>query len=156
MVGDGDEVALLVVGVDAAGGVGDDESLAAEEAEDAGGEGDLGEGVALVGVDAALHDGDGNSGDGAEDEVAGVALDGGAGEVGDLGVGDADGILDLGGEVAEAGAEDDADGWSDIRPRCGCSRRRIGRCCKRSVIDVACASVVSLCAWGYPPCPRLK
>ena len=89
VVGDGDERALLVAGVDAAGGVGDDEGFAAEEAEDAGGEGDLGEGVALVGVDAALHDGDGDAGDGAEDEVAGVAFDGGAGEVGDLGVGDA-------------------------------------------------------------------
>ena len=42
MVGDGDEGALRVAGVDAAGGVGDDEGLAAEEAEDAGGEGDLG------------------------------------------------------------------------------------------------------------------
>ena len=109
MVGDGDEGALLVAGVDAAGGVGDDEGLAADEAEDAGGEGDLGEGVALVGVDAALHDGDGDAGDSAEDEVAGVAFDGGAGEVGNLGVGDAGGAADVVGEVAEAGAEDDAD-----------------------------------------------
>ncbi len=30
-------------------------------------------------------------------------------------VGDADCLLDLGCEVAEAGAEDDADGWSDVR-----------------------------------------
>ena len=82
VVGDGDERALPVAGVDAAGGVGDDEGFAAEEAEDAGREGDLGERVALVGVDAALHDGDGDSGDGAEDEVAGVALDGGAGKWG--------------------------------------------------------------------------
>ena len=62
MIGDGDEQALLESGADASGGVGDDEGLAAEEAEDAGGEGDLGDGVALIGVDAALHDGDGDSG----------------------------------------------------------------------------------------------
>ena len=92
MVGDGDEGALPEVGVDAAGGVGDDEGVAAEEAEDASGEGDLGERVALVGVDAALHDGDGDAVDGAEDEFAGVAFDGGEGEVGDFGVGDAEGV----------------------------------------------------------------
>ena len=101
--------ALFVAGVDAAGGVGDDEGFAAEEAEDAGGEGDLGEGVALVGVDAALHDGYGDSGDVAEDEFAGVAFDGGLREVGDVGVGDGGGVFDLRGEVAEAGAEDDAE-----------------------------------------------
>ena len=110
MVGDGDQRALPVTGVDASCGVSDDESLAAEETEDAGGEGDLGEGVALISMNAALHDGYGDLGDGAEDEVSGVALDGGAGEVGDLGVGDAEGGLDLGGEASETGAEDDADG----------------------------------------------
>ncbi len=83
VVGDGDEGAGGVGGVDAAGGVGDDEGGAAEQAEDAGGKGDLRHGVALVGVDAALHDGDGDAGDGAEDEVAGVAFDGGLREVGD-------------------------------------------------------------------------
>ncbi len=67
MVGDGDDGSLAVAGVDASGGVGDDESLDAEETEDAGGEGDLRHGVALVGVDAALHDGYGDSGDGSED-----------------------------------------------------------------------------------------
>jgi len=113
VVGDGYERALLQGGADAAGGVGDDEGLRAEEAEDAGGEGDLGDGIALVGVDAALHDGYGDAGDVAYDEMAGVADDGGLGEVGDVGVGDGGGGFDVGGEVAEAGAEDDADGWSD-------------------------------------------
>jgi len=115
VVGDGDERALCVAGVDPAGCVGDDESFAADEAEDAGREGDLGEGVALVGVDAALHDGDGDSGDGAEDEVAGVAFDGGAREVGNLGVGDSGGAADVVGEVAEAGAENDADVGFQVR-----------------------------------------
>ena len=75
----------------AAGGVGDDEGGAAEEAEDAGGEGDLLHRVAFVGVDAALHDGYGDAGDGAEDELAGVADDGGERPVGDVGVGDGGG-----------------------------------------------------------------
>lgn len=67
VVGDGHDGSLTVAGVDAACGVGDDELADAEETEDAGGEGDLGHGVALVGVDSALHDGYGDSGDGAED-----------------------------------------------------------------------------------------
>ena len=50
-----------------------------------------GHGVALVGVDAALHDGYGDAADGAEDELAGVADDGGERPVGDVGVGDGGG-----------------------------------------------------------------
>jgi hypothetical protein len=57
-----------------------------------------------------LHDGDLDAGDAAEDELAGVAGDGGERPVGNVGVGDGSGVLDLGGEVAEAGAEDDAEG----------------------------------------------
>ncbi len=110
MVGDGYEGALWDVVADAAGGVGDDEGGAAEQAEDASGEGDLRERVAFVGVDAALHDGYGDAADGAEDELAGVADDGGERPVGDVGVGDGGGGFDLGGEVAETGAEDDAEG----------------------------------------------
>ena len=109
VIGDSNEAALLVAGVDASGGVGDDEGFRAEQTEDAGGEGDFGERVAFVGVDAALHDGDGNSGDGAENELAGVAFDGGLREVWDVGVGNGGGIFDLRREVAEAGAEDDAE-----------------------------------------------
>ena len=67
VVGDGDDSSLAVAGVDAAGGVGDDEVADAEETEDSGGEGDLRHAVALVGVDTALHDGYGNSGYGSED-----------------------------------------------------------------------------------------
>ena len=78
MVGDGYERAVGAGGADAAGGVGDDEGVVQpSSAEDADGEGDLGHGVALVGVDATLHDGDGNAGDRAEDELAGVADYGG-------------------------------------------------------------------------------
>jgi len=105
---------LLVAGVYASGGVGDDERFAADEAEDASGKGDRGEGIALVGVDSALHDGDGDAGDGAKDEMAGVAFDGGAGEVGNFGVGDASGSANVVGEVAEAGAENDTDVGSEV------------------------------------------
>ena len=115
VVGDGDERALFEGGADATGGVGDDEGLAPEEGEDAGGEGNLVDWVALVGVDAALHDDDGDATDGPEDEVSGVALDGGCREVGNLRVGHAYGGLDVGGEVAQARAQDDADSWEDVR-----------------------------------------
>jgi hypothetical protein len=109
VIGDGDQRALPETGVDASGGVGYDESFAAEQAEDASGKCDFADVVTLVGVNTALHDGYGDFVDGAEDKVSGVALDGGGGEVGDFGVGDANGVFDLSGEVAEAGAEGDAD-----------------------------------------------
>ncbi len=115
VVGDGDDGSLAVSGIDASGGVGDDEAPDSEDAEDAGGEGDLGHGVSLVGVDATLHDGYRDAGVGAsyrpEDKLAGVADDGGLGEVGDFCIGDDGGFLHLRGEVAEAGAEDDAEDW---------------------------------------------
>jgi hypothetical protein len=116
VVGDGDERALLQVGADASCCVGDDEGLAAEETEDAGGEGDLGDGIALIGVDAALHDGYCDPSDCAQDEVAGVTHDGRPWEVWDVGIGDARGVFDVGGEVPKAGAEDDADRWEKRRP----------------------------------------
>src|SRR6185312_4707793 len=90
VVGDADEAALRVGPVDAAGGVGDDERLAAEQAEHAHGERHFGHCVAFIRVHAALHDGDGDSGDSSDDELALVAFDGGAREVRDLGVGDDD------------------------------------------------------------------
>ena len=61
-------------------------------------------------MDAALHDGYGDAADGAEDKLAGVANDGGKRPVGDVAIGDGGGGFDLGGEVAETGAEDDAEG----------------------------------------------
>ena len=82
VVGDADEFAGGEGGADAAGGVGDDDGADAEERKDAHGEGDFVHGVALVGVDAALHDGYGNAGEGAKDEATGVAGDGGLGKWG--------------------------------------------------------------------------
>ena len=75
-------------GIDSAGSVGDDERAAAEERQHAGGEGDLGGGVALIKVHAALQHGDRRGGNMAEDEAACVADDAGGGEVRDVGIGD--------------------------------------------------------------------
>ena len=158
MVGDGDDGALRECGADASGGVGDDEGLATEEAEDAGGEGDLIHAVALVGVDAALHDGYGDACDGAEDEVAGVADDGGLREVWDVCVGDAGGGFDVSGEVAKTGAENDAKGWKEwsfVADVVGCCMRfavevgRLGGLGHR----VLCVSRFRF--WGVPPSPLL-
>ncbi len=113
VVREDNEASLGVGCVDPPGGVGDDEGLAAEETEDACREGDLRHGVTFIGVDAALHDGYGDACDRSEDEFAGVSGDGGLGETGDVGVGDRRGVLNLGGEVAEAGAENDAEDRGD-------------------------------------------
>ena len=115
MVVDGDQLPYGERGPDASGGVGDDERGTAKEAEDARGEDDVGDGVALVGVDAALHDGDRDAADAAQDELAGVADDGGLREVRDLGIGDGDGVVDLVGKLAEAGAEDNAECRGETR-----------------------------------------
>jgi len=61
-------------------------------------------------MDAALHDSYIDAVDDAEDELAGVALDGRERPAGDIGVGDRGGVFNLGGEVAEAGAKNDAEG----------------------------------------------
>src|ERR1700722_16248913 len=103
MVADGDERAFPEAGVDAPGGVGDDEFVAAKHAEDSGGVSNLGEWVALVGMDAALHNGDDNPADGADDKFAAVAFHGGERPAGDFVVGNDGRIFDLRGEVTEAG-----------------------------------------------------
>ena len=95
VVADADQGSGSPDGVDAAGGVGDDEGLAAEQAEDAGGKGDFGEGATFVEVRAALQDGDWLSGDGTEKEMSGVAGDGWPGKVGDFLVRDDGGVCDL-------------------------------------------------------------
>jgi hypothetical protein len=102
-------------------------------------------------VDAALHDGDGDARDGAEDEVAGVAFDGGAGEVGNLGVGDASGSADVVGEVAEAGAEDDADVGGKVRRGADVVGGGLG-----VAVEIGHRWSCSACSFarGYPPIAR--
>ena len=108
MVGDADQAALTETLVDSASGVGDDEAGATEQREDPRGEDDLGHWVAFVSVDAALHHSDCHSAYRPEDQLAGVALHRGERPAGDVGVRDGRGVLDLRCEVAETGAEDDA------------------------------------------------
>ena len=146
VVGDGDDGALCEGGADASGGVGDDEGLRAEETEDAGGEGHLVHAVALVGVDSALHDCDGNAVDVAEDEMAGVALDGGLREVGDVGVGDARGGFDVGGEVAQTGAEDDAESRLERSPAADVVD--CGLCLAEEVVRFVCLGHRDPCSFG--------
>lgn len=74
VIGDGNQRALLITGVDASSSIGDDEGLAAEQTEDADGEGNLGRGVSLIGMSTTLHNNYRNSGDMTKDEFAGMAF----------------------------------------------------------------------------------
>lgn len=106
LVGDEHQVPGLEVPVHPAGGVGDQEGLAAQQAEDPDGVADLLVGVALVVVDPALHHCHRLAGQGAEDQLPLVSRGGGGLKVGDGGVGDGDGVLHQVPQVAQAGAQD--------------------------------------------------
>ena len=58
VVADEDERALLIIEIDAAGGIGEDDGADAHASEDAHGEDNLLRRIAFVEMDAALHDGD--------------------------------------------------------------------------------------------------
>ena len=109
MVGDDHDVGDVEGGVEAAGGVGEDNLFDAELAEHLDGEGEGLHGVALIVVEAAAHDEDGGAVEGAEDEGAAMSLYGGDGEVGDVFIGDFLTVLDFFYETAESGAEHDGD-----------------------------------------------
>ncbi len=102
MVADGDERALRVCGVETAGGVGQDQRSAAEQTENAGGEGDLVHRVALVGVHAAGHHGNLSATDCPQDELPRVTFHGGLRPVRDVCVGDDGGCFNMLCEVAKA------------------------------------------------------
>ena len=107
MVGDDHDVGDVEGGVEAAGGIGEDDLFDTELAEHLDGEGEGLHGVAFVVVEAAAHDEHGGAVEGAEDEGAAVALHGGDGEVGNVLIGDFLAVLDFLHEAAEAGAEHD-------------------------------------------------
>ena len=116
----------LEVPVHPAGGVGDQEGLAAQQAEDPDGIADLLIGVALVVVDPALHHCHRLAGQGAKDQAPCVP---GAVEVlkwGDGGVGDGDGVLHQVPQVAQAGAQDQGPPWAGSPPAWPGGRRRSG------------------------------
>ena len=107
VVGEQDQLALLEIQPDAAGGVGDHQGGDSQAPQDAYRKGDFFRGISLVGVDAALHDRDRRAGDGADDQAAAVAFHGGLREMGDGRVGNGDRLLDPLRERAQAGAEHD-------------------------------------------------
>ena len=71
--------------------------------------------------------------------LPGVAFDGGAREVRDLGVGDDDGVLDLRGEAAEAGAEDDAERRLEVGPE-----EDVRECLRDAGVEVGFAVLIRL------------
>ena len=115
VVGDDHDLAGLVVHVDGAGRVGEDEDLDPETSQHAHGKDDLVEPIALVVVHTARHDGHRHRAAVAEHELAAMPGRGRGGEVRHLGVGDAGGALEGRGERAQAGAQHHPDGrteWS--------------------------------------------
>ena len=106
VIGEEHQLAHVPVGVDAAGGVGDEERLCAEQAHDAHGVSRLGHGVALVAVHPALHDRDASAAERAEHEAALMTGGGGGTEMGHLAVIDENRVFHGVAEVAEPAAED--------------------------------------------------
>src|SRR5215472_9649460 len=117
MVADGDQSATAVAGIDAACSVGHYNSLDSHAGEDTNRKGDLLCGIAFVKMDAALHSSDGDACQVADHEISGVTDGGAARESGNLDVGYADSMMELVGEPAEAGAEDESDACAKWRAR---------------------------------------
>ena len=106
MVGDEHQIAGLPLGVDTAGGVGDDELRAAQQGEHPHRIGDLFIAVTLVVVHPALHDGHVLALELTEDQLALVAGGGGSLEVGDVLIRDGNGVFHLVAQEAQTGAQD--------------------------------------------------
>ena len=115
----------LPVQVHAAGGVGDYQGVAAQQAEHPDGVGDLLIGVALVVVHPALHNSHLLALQGAEHQLALVAGGGGDLEMGDVLVRHGDGVFHHVAQVAQAGAQDQGHlGGTEVRQlgQDGCRR----------------------------------
>ena len=100
--------------------------------------GHLRHGVAFVGMNSSLHDCDRDSPDRAQDKLAGVPGDRRLRKVRDLRVGDGHGILDLRGEVTEAGAKDECELWPQRETRADKVSRDLGLricVCHRVIFD---------------------
>ena len=108
MVGDDHQVAHAERGIDPARSVRHEEVFDAQLLHDAHRESHLLHRVALVVVEAPLHGHDLAALDRAEDHTPLVPLDGRNGETRDIFVFDGECSVDLIGETAQAGAEDDA------------------------------------------------
>jgi hypothetical protein len=127
VVANQDQRALLIVEIDSAGGVGEDDGADSHASEDAHGEGDLLRRVTFVKMHAALHHGHGDGGRFADDHLSGVADGGGTREGRDFGVWDFCRVGERIGEAAEAGAEDEADARAQRRFVAGQIGRRFRR-----------------------------
>ena len=106
VIGEEHQLTHVPVGVDAAGGVGDEERLCAEQAHDAYGVSRLGHGVALVAVHPALHDRDAPAAERAEHEAPLMTGGGGGTEMGNLAVIDENRVFHGVAKEAEPAAED--------------------------------------------------
>ncbi len=109
VVGDGDQRRRRPVQLEAAGGVGDEQRLAAEALERVDRDAHGGGVAALVIMAAALEERDPFAFDRADDEPPGVALDARHGKAGKLRIADLDGVRRFLGERAEARTEHDAE-----------------------------------------------
>ncbi len=112
--------------VERAAGVGDDEAGRPQALDDPDGKGHLIERIAFVIMEPAFHGRDGDAADRPQNHLPRVGGDGGFGKAGDFRIGNGDCVFDLPGDVAEAGAEDDA-----------CPDREIGLCadCLDRLVD---------------------
>ena len=108
VVVDHDDVALRIVRIHAAAGVGDDQQFGAEGPHHADRESDLPLGIALIGVEAALHRHHRQPLQHAADKLAGMADRSGTRKVRNRGVIEGCLGLDLAGHAAEARAKDDS------------------------------------------------
>ena len=103
--------ALLVIQIDSARGVGEDDGADSHAAEHAHGERDFLCRISFIQMHAALHCGDRNCAGLADDHLSGVADRGRAGERGDFGVRDSRRVAERIGKSAETGTQHQANLW---------------------------------------------
>ena len=109
MILDQGDRARLDLGAERAGGVGQDQRVAAERLQRARQYVDGSSRHALVQMDAALQTGDLDAAEAAEHQPSGVALDAGARKARQVGIVDRRGVLDRGRDPVEPGAQDQTD-----------------------------------------------
>ncbi len=103
--------------VEAARGIGDDQRVDVEALHDSHGQRHLLHGIAFVVVEAALHRAHDCAGKFADHEPPGMTGDSADRKEGNLIVGDDGCLFDLGRQVAQAAAQDQAGGWPVMRAR---------------------------------------
>ena len=106
VVADQHQLTHVPVHVDAAGSIGDDQLLAAQQTQHPHGVGHFLVGIALVVVHTALHDRNIAAVEPAEDQLTLMTGSGGCLEVRDLTVGNHDGILHQIAQITQSGTED--------------------------------------------------